>query len=127
MKTRYFRAAGTVMGKLEEVNGRYKLSEGIVAARWKTSDFFKVTSAISIGDVPLCNDGSFSYMQFKELICGHVDIASTLGGPTTECDALSFGMKFSTEPVLLGAPYPPDTDPPPCLPEQDPANDACDK
>lgn len=118
--------AGTVLGKLEEVNGRFKISEGMVAARWKAADVFKIISSITAGDTPLCADGSFTYEQFKELVCGHIDIASTLGGSTTECDALSFGMAFATEPVLLGSPYMPEQEMPNCPPDQDPANDTCD-
>jgi hypothetical protein len=119
--------AGTVMGRIEKVGERYNLADGVVAARWKTSDMFKVTSSIEAGDQPLCNDGSFTYTSFKDLLCGHVDIASTLGGPTADCDALSFGMKFSAEAVLLGSPYTPEDDEPKCIPEQDPANDSCDQ
>jgi len=118
--------AGTVMGRLEKVGERYKIAEGLVAARWTTAEIFKVAGAIKIGGMPLCNDGGSTYAAFKELICGHIDIASTLGAPSTPCDSLSFGMRFEAEPVLLGSPFPPESDPPPCPPEQDPANDACD-
>jgi hypothetical protein len=118
--------AGTVMGTLAEVNGRYKLTNGIVAARWRITDAFKVISAIKVGNQQLCKNESFEYQQFKGLLCSHVDIASTLGGPSTDCDSLSFGMKFEAEPVLLGSPFMPEEDQPPCPPEQDPATDTCD-
>lgn len=118
--------AGTVMGRIEKVGERYRIADGIVAARWKTTDLFKVTSSISTGDKPLCKDGSPEYIQFKKLVCGHVDIASSLGAPSADCDALSFGMNFSTEPVLLGSPYTPQEEPPPCPPDQDPGTDSCD-
>ena len=119
--------AGTVMGRIEKVGERYKLTDGIIAARWRTIDIFKVTSAISAGGMPLCNNGDLPYTSFKDLICRNVDIASTLGGPTADCDSLSFGMKFTAEAVLLGSPYTPENEPPACSPEQDPANDSCDK
>ncbi|MCK6587318.1 MAG: hypothetical protein HUU21_31635 [Polyangiaceae bacterium] len=118
--------AGTLMGRIEKTGDRYNLTGSVIAARWKATDLFRVTSSIEVNDKPLCNDGSFEYKQFKEIVCGHVDIASSLGAPSTVCDALSFGMNFSTEPALLGTPYTPDVDPPPCSPEQDPANDSCD-
>jgi hypothetical protein len=35
-------------------------------------------------------------------------------------------MKFEAEPVLLGSPFMPEEDQPPCPPEQDPATDTCE-
>jgi hypothetical protein len=117
--------AGTVMGRIEKVGERYKLSDGIVAARWTTADIFRVMSSVRVNGKPLCDDGSFEYEQFKELLCGHIDIASALGAPSADCDALSFGMNFSAEPVLLGLPYVPEEGAPSCPPEQDPVKDSC--
>jgi hypothetical protein len=118
--------AGIVMGRIEKTSdGKYKIVDGIVAARWKTSNVFSIASTININDKPLCNDGNLFYGSFKKLVCGYIDIASTAGATSIVCDALSFGMSFDSEPALLGEVYTPTFDPSPCMPGQDPGDDSC--
>jgi hypothetical protein len=61
----------------------------------------------------------------KTVVCRHADIVSTLGGPTSACNAISFGMAFDAEQARLGLVY--EAPPPafPCPPETDPALDHC--
>jgi hypothetical protein len=119
--------AGTLMGTIVNQGGRYKITSGLCAARWKTESIFKIASSINADGMALCKDGSLTYSSFKNLVCGHVDIASSLGGVTTACDSLSFGMSLETEPVFLGSVFTPMPAPPVCSPEQDPATDSCEK
>lgn len=118
--------AGTIMGRIEKTSdGKYKIVDGIVAARWKTSNIFSIASTININDQPLCNDGGLFYSSFKKLVCKRIDIATQAGAASVPCDAVSFGMNFNSEPVLLGEVYTPTFDPSPCAPGQDPGDDSC--
>lgn len=118
--------AGTIMGRIEKTqDGKHKIVDGIVTARWKTSNIFSIASAISINNQPLCNDGNLIYSSFKKIVCSYVDIASEAGAASIPCDAVSFGMTFASEPILLGEVYTPTFDPSPCAPGQDPGDDTC--
>jgi hypothetical protein len=120
--------AGTLVARIEHVKASsYRLVDGVVGGRWKVDDIFKVLGAFEFNDQVLCNDGDTAYTAMKQLLCNNIDIASTLGGPTTPCDSLSFGMTFHTEPALISKTYIPQPDDPKCMPDQDPANDSCDK
>lgn len=117
---------GTVIGTLEKKNDKWRISEGTIGARWKADDIFKVLGTFSLGGQALCNDGGAAYTRFKEVVCGYIDISSTLGGSTTPCDALSFGMKFSTESAGVDKVYVPEPQMTTCTKSSDPANDTCD-
>jgi hypothetical protein len=120
--------AGTLVGRIEHVKASsYRLADGVVGGRWKVDDIFKVLGSFSVNNNVLCNDGGTAYTSVKQLLCSNVDIASTLGGPTTPCDSLSFGMTFQTEPALISKTYVPELDENLCSPDQDPSNDSCDK
>lgn len=119
--------AGVVMGKLTKGPKGYQIDDGIIAARWKTSDAFAALGTFinSKGD-PFCTD-DFYYSGAKTQLCSLVDIRSTLGGPTDPCDALSLGISFTAQPAKLGVLVPPAPPGDTCAPAVDPANDACDK
>jgi hypothetical protein len=119
--------AGTLSGRIEKKGDRYRVVDGVLGGRWKADDIFKVIGAFDLGGQKLCNDGSTAYKRFKEIMCSQIDIASKLGGATTLCDSLSFGMSFSTEPAGVDKIYEPNTTPNPCSKGTDPANDSCDK
>lgn len=117
---------GTLIGTIEKLNGRYRVVDGLIAGRWPSDDVFKVLGTFEVSGQTLCNDGSFAYTRFKELICQATDIASTLGGPTLPCDSLSFGMKFATEPAAVEKIGSLPAQMSPCTKATNPANDTCD-
>jgi hypothetical protein len=111
----------------ESDNLGWRIVNGTIAGRWKTADLFKNLGSFSSSGQSFCNDGGITYTTFKKSICGFVDIASTLGGATLDCDAISFGMLFQTMPAKLGPLYVPVPSPSTCPEGQDPALDDCDK
>lgn len=118
--------AGTIMGSLQNPEGSgWRIVNGLLTARWKTTDIFASLGTFSAEGMSVCDDNGFIYNQLKETVCGSVDIASTLGGATLQCDALSFGMKIQTHPAALGPLFTPGVLTPNCPPEQDPTKDGC--
>ena len=122
--------AGTFLGSIIKPASDslgWRIVNGTVTGRWRTADLFANLGTFTADNKSFCNDGGFIYKTFKEKVCGFVDIASVLGGPTTECDSLSFAMRVQTHPAKLGPLYMPDTSMSTCPPEQNPALDDCGK
>jgi hypothetical protein len=122
----------TVSAKIVEASaGNWRLTEGTVAAKWLHPSLFKDLSAFRYGtDImkKLCRD-DIIYLQVKSMFCSATDIIdpATANG-SSECNAISFGMRFDTESALLGAvtdPLPPP--PPACSGGFDPITDSCVK
>jgi hypothetical protein len=104
----------------------WRIVDGVLAGRWKMEDVFISLGTFKASGATFCNDGGFIYKTFKNELCGHIDIASTLGDATAGCDSISLGMKLQTHPAKLGplhASPPPDAT---CPEDQNPASDACD-
>jgi hypothetical protein len=121
--------ASTLVGSIQNPasdNFGWRLVDSVIAGRWRTDDVFKSLGTYAFDGAAFCDDGSFTYSTFKKAICGYVDIASTLGGVTAECDSISFGMSVQTFPAKLGPLYSPDNTLSACPPEQDPALDSCE-
>jgi hypothetical protein len=121
--------AGTVMGSIQNPAADklgWRIVNGVLAGRWRSEDLFDGLGTFTADGQSLCNDQGFIYKQFKKTLCGYIDIASTLGGPTLQCDSLSFGMKFTTHPALLGALYTPPALVSTCPMGQNPADDGCE-
>jgi len=104
--------------------GRWTLREGLLVGRWKTSDFLTMLDTFVAGGQPLCTDNSI-YPVAKGAICDYADVASTLGGPTTQCDSISFGMAFEAENARLGHIVHSAPSGSLCPPATDPAYDDC--
>jgi hypothetical protein len=118
--------AGSVSARLEQANGRWSLREGLITGRWPLADFFKTVGSMTSGGDPICTDHPV-YSLIKNGVCRFPDIASSLGGPTTPCDSMSFGMAFDAEPAALGIIVDASSAGlQPCPPETDPATDSCD-
>jgi hypothetical protein len=121
--------AGIVIGSIQNpaADGLgWRIVNGIVTGRWRSEDLFDGLGTFTAEGESFCNDSGFIYKQFKKTLCGYIDIASTLGGPTLQCDSLSFGMKFTTHPALLGGLYTPPVLQSMCPMGQNPADDGCD-
>jgi hypothetical protein len=116
--------AGFFTGALVKVEGGYRIEQGVFTGRWPTSAMLRQLAASVASDVPVCTDNGI-YTLLKEGVCDARDVASTLGGPTTPCDALSIGIAFEAYPATLGAVVPLETKESGCPPELDPANDDC--
>ena len=117
--------AGFIAADLIEFDdGQWRLDNGILAGRWRVDDLLAVLSKVQSGGEPLCTDHDL-YPLLKQAVCSYPDIASSLGGPTTPCDALSFAMAFTAEPAALGSVLADPEETSFCPPETDPANDGC--
>ncbi len=118
--------AGFISGKLVKTNGRWRLDEGLFVGRWRLDDFFLALSSLTTDNEPVCTDHPL-YSALKNAACSYTDIASSLGGPTTPCDALSFGMAFDAEPAKLGIITQKPMAITQCPIATNPAFDSCDK
>lgn len=111
--------------------GSWRLTEGTMAGKWTLPALFKDLGQFRYGAgtmKKLCRD-DILYLQVKNLFCSTTDILdpATAAG-TTECNAISFGMRFDTETIQLGPVSDPLPDPPPeCDPGYDPSSDSCAK
>jgi hypothetical protein len=120
--------AGFMTGRLEQdgTTGRWAMHEGLLVGRWRVADVFRSLSVmVTGGGYPICTDHTI-YGLVKSAVCKFPDIASTLGGPTTPCDAISFTMGFEAQEAQFGSVYVPVGEPEPCPPDTDPSNDTCE-
>jgi len=108
-----------------QIPGRWLLRDGLLVGRWKLSDFLAMLGAFTVNDQPLCTNNP-AYIVVKPQICSYADVASTLGGPTTPCDAISFGMGFEGEDAKLGHILLSAGTTTECQPGTDPGSDTCD-
>lgn len=122
-----------IAGKLVEVDtaaGKaWELQDVHLGGRWPTDDLVKQMAQFPAPPYPfkepLCMD-SAAYEIFRRMLCSHTDIFAGVGGPTSICNAISFGLYLQTRPAKLGEVVqiePPATDR--CPAETDPAQDAC--
>jgi hypothetical protein len=95
--------AGFMTARIEqdETSGGWALRDGLLVGRWKIVEFFRMLTDLDYNDEPVC-PGTIAFELVKAEVCKFPDVASTLGGPTTPCDALSLGMSFDADPALLG-------------------------
>lgn len=123
-----------ISGKLVEVDtaaGKsWELQDVHLGGRWPTDNLVKQMSQFPEPKPPnypdpLCMD-SPTYGMFRNLLCSYTDIFAGVGGPTSICNAISFGLYLQTRPAQLGDVVqvePPATDR--CPPQTDPIQDAC--
>ncbi len=102
----------------------WALEDGILASRWTLKSILAQISRLSIMDMPVCTN-HIAYSSLKEEFCSRADIYSGVGTPTTPCDSMSSGMRFTARPAKLGTVMLQDPTPNPCEPALDPANDSC--
>jgi hypothetical protein len=116
--------AAFVTGQLTKKGGGWGITNGTVGARWKVSDIFDMVGHLELSGQPVCRD-SFFYAGVKKNLCALPDITSALASPTAECDAISVGVLFQSDPAKLGAVVPPPTYTSKCKPGQSPEGDTC--
>jgi hypothetical protein len=122
----------TLSAKIAEASaGNWRLTEGLLAAKWPLPAVFKGLSSFRYGPGNMnkfCRD-DFLYLQVKSTFCSATDILDTASANESgECNAISFGMRFDTESVRLGAVTDPTPDPIPlCDTGFDPVTDSCVK
>ncbi|MFT3769465.1 MAG: hypothetical protein QM820_28845 [Minicystis sp.] len=118
---------GVLTGKVAKTQLGWALSEGVLAARWKSSDLFQALSTYRDGDgKPICTDLGLGYASAKSAFCSGLDIlADPSGAKTLPCDALSIGIGFTAQEAKIGVVDEPPMTTPGCPPETDPANDHC--
>ena len=128
----------TLTAKIVDLGGgQFHLSEGTISGIWRQPDMFKAMSGFRYGDNgtdKLCTN-NLTYLQVRNLFCSVTDLydpnstQTGMGGGNAampECNAVSFGMRFDADPVVLGAVM--DPPPPPmdaCPVGSDPTDDAC--
>ncbi len=83
---------------LEKTATGWRLGAGTMGGIWNTADIFKSLSAVR---PPLCTDDA-AYAIFTQRLCQFVDIRSGTPSPQP-CDALSFGLAFTADPIVFGA------------------------
>jgi hypothetical protein len=118
--------AAFVTGRLVQVapDNHWAIREGLLAGRLEVNEVFRTLSTLVITMGQVCTDNPV-YGWVKTAVCHYPDLSSTLGGPTTPCDAISFGMLVEADPAQLGIVYVPAGTPGSCDAGNDPANDSC--
>lgn len=122
----------TISAKIAEASaGKWRLTEGTLAAKWSHPALFKGLSEFRYDtnlEKKLCRD-DIIYLQVKNYFCSSTDVLEDpAAGESAECNAISFGMRFDTESAQLGmvtAPLPPPD--PLCNSGFDPITDTCTK
>jgi hypothetical protein len=120
---------GVITGTLDDPGTGYRISDGIIAARWYEPDIFGALSSYrnNSGD-PFCTDFAIGYNTAKSTICNSLDILKDGSGPKSlPCDSLSIGIGFKAEPAKLGAVTQPPVPTPGCPMATDPQFDNCNK
>jgi hypothetical protein len=116
--------APQVSARIAQGAGGFTLEEGVIAGRWPVEELRLSLVALANAGQQLCTDDPF-YNNIRTAVCDHADIASELSGPTTPCDAVSFGITFRAEPALLGPVWEPPMPMSTCPPGTDPVEDSC--
>ncbi|MBM4373714.1 MAG: hypothetical protein FJ095_01425 [Deltaproteobacteria bacterium] len=94
--------AGFITGTIVVGPNGYRISEGVFTGRWTATDMFLAFSTGLSEGQALCTTNPV-YQLIRTAVCSARDIAGSLGGPTTPCDAVSFALRFEAEPAKLGA------------------------
>jgi hypothetical protein len=118
---------GVITGALAKDAVGWKLTSGVLAARWAQQDIFAALSSYRDGNnQPICTDSNVAYGTAKSAICKGLDILTDGSGAASQpCDALSLGFGFTAQQAQLGSIVPPPTPSPGCPSATDPANDSC--
>jgi hypothetical protein len=118
---------GVITGALAKDAGGWKLTGGVLAARWAQQDIFAALSSYRDGNnLPICTDAMPTYGLAKGAICKGLDILTDGSGAASQpCDALSIGFGFTAQQAQLGGIVPPPMPSPGCPAATDPANDSC--
>jgi len=104
------RVVGTILqGKLESGmfsnEERWYLSDVLLTSRWPAKEIFNsIASFRDPNSTTICTDDPV-FLVARAAVCGQLDIFSGEGvvGPTTPCDALSFGIKYTSLPARVGS------------------------
>jgi hypothetical protein len=120
---------GVLTGALSQVGQSWRITDGVIAARWFEPDIFAALSSYRDSNgMPLCTDIGFVYSTAKSAICNGLDILKDQGGAKSlPCDSLSMGIGFKADPAMLGVVAAPPIPSPGCPAASDPINDACNK
>jgi hypothetical protein len=119
--------AGVITAKLVNQGTMWKLQGGVVAARWATNDVFAALSSYRDNNgKPFCTDQPLVWNTIHGSICGDADILVDGTQPkSAPCDALSVGLGFTADPVILGSVSDAGTPTPGCPPATDPLTAKC--
>jgi hypothetical protein len=119
---------GVITGKIGQFQGLWRLTDGVIAARWPTKQIFQAVASFrdNNGKPVICTDSTL-YDVGKNAICNAADILSDGTAPASvACDSVSIGIGFTADQVELGAtPAPLPKATPGCPAATDPANDSC--
>jgi hypothetical protein len=96
--------------KIVPVGSSYALREGNIAGRWTAANVLRAIAPLGAplipGNPPLCSPSAgLVYGYAKDSICGAADLSQSIDRDPdgrADCDALSFGMRFTSEPAMLG-------------------------
>jgi hypothetical protein len=93
--------------KIKKTNGLYQLDDGRISGRWATGDLLRAIGTWELGSPlpgPLCFGSPGAYPTVKPIACAKRDIMARGSAPPLKCDALSFGLGFTSKPASVGNP-----------------------
>jgi len=99
-----------VTAKIVPRGTTYGLEEGTIAGRWTTANILRAIAPLNAPFIPgnpvMCTPaGKFAYDYVKEGICNAADLSQSAARDEdrlADCDAVSFGMRFTAEPASVG-------------------------
>jgi hypothetical protein len=118
--------AGVITAQLVNAGTTCQLTGGVIAARWAIKDVFAAISSYrdNMGQ-PFCTT-QLVWSTVKGTICKDADILVDGTQPkSAPCDALSVGMGFTADPVVLGGVSDAGVSSDGCAPASDPAMATC--
>jgi hypothetical protein len=81
----------------------WRLHDAVLGGRWSERAIFSAIGGLrKKGTELLCNDKA-SMLFAKSQVCPLLDVRIVAGGPTSTCDAISFGFGFEAQQAELGS------------------------
>lgn len=81
----------------------WRLHDATLGGRWTQKALAETIGVLNAGNTstPICANPGLS-LTARSLFCPLLDVRVTAGGPTSPCDALSFGFRFEAEQAAFG-------------------------
>ncbi len=94
---------GVLTGNIVKDGTDWKITNGMIAGRWTTSQVFRSLAGVHTPGGSICTTSTlFSYV--KTAVCGAADIlANAIDPVSSPCDSVSFGFGFAADPAKIGA------------------------
>ena len=114
-----------ITGRIVQKPAGFALEDGVFSAKWNIEKALRGLDVFRLPDgKSLCTDNSV-FDVLLGTICNSLDVNTGAPNIGQKCDALSFGLNFTADPVQLGPIV--ELPPPPgaCVPGTEPSTETC--